>query len=305
MTLAGPFLTLASLHTLKPQNEGQHVQHVFPTDQMRTQARCAPFHQHFCLPLFLPLLLANASESALQLEKSWAPYWTCRSQPCTARIEKDPDLGSLLAKAMLFPRATIIAVMRHPFSLRAYDGFYRTALNSTWWGLARWNEVWPHFVVSLSSFTRSYAFVRYEALKAASEQESLQALSPYTYLHQPNLSSTRRQLPLHKDRVIGSMFWSWTQENDSTPLPSLFLTHPEWPVCEALLRQLTGYSLAQPEQGSESELLICSGNGRRCDRPAFLKLAGLLDRILKRDAYTKQARWVRDNNVEWLLGASN
>merc|ERR1712216_517225 len=122
---------IASLrNTRKPEDEGQHLQRVWPPVGKQKQKHCAPFATALCLPVFLSLLAndaraGDAGNVATQLEASWAPFWKCDAGPhCARAVEKDPDLGSLLFKAATFPSATIIAVMRHPLSLAAYNNFF-------------------------------------------------------------------------------------------------------------------------------------------------------------------------------------
>ena len=73
-------------------------------------------------------------------------------------------------KAVVFPSATILAVMRHSFALAPYDGYDHT--NRTTARVVRWNAVWPFFMEHVAQLQRSYAVVRFEALGDPLRQQS-------------------------------------------------------------------------------------------------------------------------------------
>ena len=261
------------------ESEGQHLQQIWPTVADRNDRHCVPFSKSLCLLKFTSLLAKDSSASAVggalaRIEASWAPFWACDAYPipCAYGVEKDPDLGSLLFKAAIFPSTTIVAVMRHPLALANYDGYARSKHPSNEASLARWNAVWPFFLASIDQVAHSYAVVRYEALIYPGASEQLMATGKI-------VQHGRRLLDFRGDRlkhpVIDSqLIWAWVNDTSSAPLGNQLALWFEHVVFE-----LTGYSLQSPQNGSKTSLYICSDTAP-CHAPAFVKLASELETAL-------------------------
>ena len=277
---------IASLrHTPSAENEGQHLQHMWPPYHARNHSGCAPFSISLCLPMFMKALSTSANATAT-IESDWAPWWQCDIEPCAWRVEKDPDVGSLFFKSVIYPNAILLAVMRHPFALAAFDG-YRTITNrveiSARSALARWMSVWPFFMAHVCRLQQSHGIVRFEALADPSAPTTLLALSRYGH-------NRPRRLDIHgrygNVTVDPHLIWEWV--NSSRPLQA----DPLAAQCEYIFRALTGYSLQRPVEDSSHSLLICD---RNCKSSNIISLAAQLERALGEMQLSSQMLWAAQN----------
>ena len=244
------------LHSHVSEDEGQHLQQVWPRYGARKSVQCAPFSKSLCLGVFQSIVQRqNASRVAARLNSAWQPYFKCRDPRCITWVEKDPDVGSLLLKAFAFPSAHILAVMRHPFALARFDGYATTRDTSSRAALGRWAGVWPPFLVALCKATRHYTVLRYESIDSVEAEELLDELA---YDRRAAAAAqTFRRLKLHgshREPVITSaLIWAWARQSE-------FKQDPVALRCERTFFELTGYSLLAPYAASDRNPLICSGH---------------------------------------------
>ncbi len=266
------------------ENEGQHLQNVWPAYRDRKLQNCQPFPRSVCLPTLRRALSVAGANATSLITSAWAHFWQCNVEPCAWRVEKDPDVGSLLLKAVVFPSATILAVMRHPFALAPYDGYDHTNRTTARDALVRWNAVWPFFMEHVAQLQRPYAVVRFEALGDPSAPAKLLALSGYEQ------TWARRRLGLHGTfdhfQISPALLWGWV--NGSWPLT----THPISGACEQTFRELTGYSLQHPVKDSARGLLICGSSNVACSSSQVMSLAVRLEGHLGAQDFSRQVLWV-------------
>ena len=202
--------------------------------------------------------------------------------PRTSRAGVNETLTGV--KAVVFPSATILAVMRHSFALAPYDGYDHTNRTTARDALVRWNAVWPFFMEHVAQLQRPYAVVRFEALGDPSAPAKLLALSGYQQRW------ARRRLGLHGTfdhfQISPALLWGWV--NGSWPLT----THPISGACEQTFRELTGYSLQHPVKDSARGLLICGSSNVACSSSQVMSLAVRLEGHLGAQDFSRQVLWV-------------
>jgi hypothetical protein len=130
---------------LAAEDEGQHLQSVFPRIRPRLFAQPSPEQCCCGSPLECPALLrlADDPEARRQLGRDWARYWDLSRR---ALLVKNPDFSQLFLRAMFPARegwdAAFVFSMRHPFTFHDRYGGQPDTLEETvraW--LALWRRV--------------------------------------------------------------------------------------------------------------------------------------------------------------------
>ena len=202
----------ASMHsnTSASEDEGQHLQDVFPTFDARI-----PMPQLCGIPnkdintvaqvYYCPKLQSMANETAkTQLMAEWSRYWNM-TKPFL--IQKTPTLDLLYLERMKLHRTVHVLVMRHPF---AWDSelrhFYLPFIRSPFWHPTVWLDIWTHVLDQLANGNiESFAVVTYETLirnQAAVSAELAELIRDECGMKAslPQVqSSSRRRLHLHTE----------------------------------------------------------------------------------------------------------
>ena len=154
----------ASMHqkTHKAEDEGQHIQTVYPTFYQRAR-KCgntthdvskAVARRYYCPDLLeIAATQTNASETLLE---EWSRYWNM-TKPYL--IQKTPTLDVLFLERMKTYQTVHAIVMRHPFLWRPNV----RARNTAFLRLRIWLDIWAHTLNLLSEHQVEYfAVVQYE-----------------------------------------------------------------------------------------------------------------------------------------------
>ena len=156
---SAPQPTLGSLSTER-EDEGQHEQSVFPSDEKRQHdAKCDGWlHGPLCPKAFN--VLSTTPITAAKLQEAWRK--SVVPEDADVVTEKDPDFYSLVYKVSLFPRkSTALVVMRHPFM--TYTGAAADTLcEDAPACLAQWSATWAYTLTNLRG--HPFAVVRSEGL---------------------------------------------------------------------------------------------------------------------------------------------
>lgn len=199
---------MASMHykTRGNQDEGQHLQTVYPAFKDRDPKLCGKgrSRRYYCPGI---LSLSSSNDNKVQLHQQWSKHWNT-SKPYL--IQKTPTMDVLFLEQMQLHPTFHVIVMRHPFSCKA--SFLPTM----------WFDVWTNVMEQLSNgMIESFVVVNYEALVADRTQveKELSALIQHDCNDavasspsfeesplQPLSSHTARRLELHKEVVNTTQF---------------------------------------------------------------------------------------------------
>jgi hypothetical protein len=165
------------------EDEGQHLQTVFPTAERYGGPGRFGFADAMHLTEDSPLASAASTE---QLWDEWSPYWdTDRA----VLVEKSPpNLLKMRFLQALFPQARFIVVLRHPIA---------TALATQKWSGTRLHELIRHWLVCYETahadmrYLRHATVVRYERLVLDGDAE-LERLQRFLGLAPPPLRAQAR-----------------------------------------------------------------------------------------------------------------
>lgn len=142
-----------------PENEGQHLQSVYPTYAQRsTKVKCsdAEFRLDRFTKYYCPKLaeLIDDKRSDLLFEQ-WSQYWDIEA---TFLVQKTPTFDLVLLEGLSKYQPVHLTVMSHPFAWRsAVFNFAPIELLHTWL------KTWGHVLEILhSSSIKHYAVVKFE-----------------------------------------------------------------------------------------------------------------------------------------------
>jgi hypothetical protein len=213
-----------------PEDEGQHLQSVFPTARVYGGPGRFGFDRRSHLDEGCPLV---TPENRVQLDLEWGRHWDL-TRP--VRIEKSPpNLVRTRFLQALFPDATFIILMRHPLAVAyATQKWSRTSLGSL---LDHWLVCHRRLYRDLPYLDRAI-LVRYEDF-VRNPGEILVGL--YRFLGVPEHSLARE---ISQD-VNASYFGRWRQAVLAGPIPDrlrawAILLQYEWRLSPF------GYSLWRP-----------------------------------------------------------
>jgi hypothetical protein len=99
-------------NTGAPEDEGQHIQHVYPTAEQRGGVGRFALNQRSHLTDESPLASGAAAQ---ELWDSWSPFWDTKA---TYLVEKSPPnlvMGRFLQS--LFPTSSFVFIVRHPVTV--------------------------------------------------------------------------------------------------------------------------------------------------------------------------------------------
>jgi len=195
----------ASIHenTGKSEDEGQHLQNVYPPFSSRRSVcrdddnRTFIGRLYYCPEILEIAKQENASESLFQ---QWSLYWNM-TKPFL--IQKTPTMDVLLLEHLKTHNTVHVIVMRHPFVWTPPKHITEQVANPGLFFLTQWLNVWAHVLEQLSKEqVYSFAVVQYETLVERSDELS-QELSDLIQkdcaidLHHATTPENRR-LHLHK-----------------------------------------------------------------------------------------------------------
>lgn len=147
-----------------PEDEGQHLQRVFPRAVLHGGAGRFAFSAVMRLDESSPLCTPESAQSLLD---SWRPYWDLESR---VLVEKSPP--NLLKGPFLqglFPRSAFVMVMRHPIAVaEATRKWARTASNTDL--IRHWVTAYEIMAEDLPKLRRAVV-VRYEDLVEHPDRE--------------------------------------------------------------------------------------------------------------------------------------
>ena len=258
---------------------------MWPTVGDRALRGCWPYTPSLCPSAFGSV----PPDARCSIEAAWRAHWSRSDEGCLSegdrraaggadawRVEKDPDLGSLLLKARVFGgHARVLGVMRHPMA--TYLTFERRC-RGTRHCLHAWASGWLHFLAALPRASDRHAVVRFEdvgrsetgaELLAAIQQHLGIPVLPRKGPRGPRLAHGRALefRGAHDDvRVSHAMIWNWTASRR-------FYDDLEPGLAEATerrLRSLAGYSLRSPtESGPElhpsRSWAVCASGVQPCE----------------------------------------
>ena len=249
--------SLLNAHT--SGDEGQHLQDCWPTVGERSPDICLPHFRGVCIDLLNDLVSTASRRQRVraQLLKGWGPWWRESNASAMIRVEKDPDLGSLFLKHAIFPTATLVAVMRHPFyTHETYkihlfghqsNGLYDSVCEGVLECMTLWATSWVNTLTRLRK-VGSFAIVRYEDFAQNSDAILAELLQ----------SATRgsRRLELHAAAggpILNSqLVWKWVEARWELLQDHLSST------LEGSVRSAFGYSLVAPQYAETLTTSLCS-----------------------------------------------
>ena len=203
---------MASMHanTSTPEDEGQFLQDVYPTNGIRrtnpelcglstSQDVKTVGRLYYCPELVS--MIANQKNANQSLHDQWSRYWNM-SKPFL--IQKTPSLDILLfEKLKVYPTVHVI-VMRHPFAWNSelrqhYLPFIRNPLFLP----TVWLNVWTYVLELLANNNvESYVVVNYEMLvrnRGAVSTELADLIRHECNMESKPSYSVRRKLHLHSE----------------------------------------------------------------------------------------------------------
>jgi len=257
-----PNLTMAFGAIHSPiQNEGQHVQRVFKTDQERSDSCTKSPGVAFCPSYFESLPTDRRTKEKLQSQ--WERY--IEPKNAAVVVEKDPDFDSLLWKLQLFPKVSAaLLVMRHPYTSHIHYGAKCENAASC---LALFTSVWAYTTKKLADSHAPYAAVRYEAITDQSRVKTLIKLAQDLIPGNIDMVSAERggrvdALGYRSDGSRGqgpvldtSQMWAWVA-NDRMMISDAISKE-----AEEVVHRWSGYSLLRPRTGSASNLQVTLQTG--------------------------------------------
>jgi hypothetical protein len=170
-----------------PEDEGQHLQEVFPRAILHGGAGRFAFSAMMHLDESSPLCTPESAQSLLD---SWGPYWNLE---CRVLVEKSPPnlLKGPFLQA-LFPRSAFVMVMRHPIAVaEATRKWARTVSKAEL--IHHWVTAYEIMAEDLPKLHR-VVVVRYEDLVERPERE-LERIRDLVGLHPgPVAQAVRAQI---------------------------------------------------------------------------------------------------------------
>lgn len=148
-------------HTRKAEDEGQHIQGVYPPFYTRKQfCTNENLHTSFGRLYYCPEMLNIPTKQNNQvLFQQWSRYWNM-TKPFL--IQKTPTMDVLFLEMMKTTNTIHVIVMRHPFACRPVLASKEQKAIFT---LCTWLDVWAHVLDTLSNHrVASFAIVNYEAM---------------------------------------------------------------------------------------------------------------------------------------------
>lgn len=147
-----------------PEDEGQHLQEVFPRAISHGGAGRFAFSAMMRLDESSPLCTPESAQSLLD---SWSPYWNLERR---VLVEKSPPnllKGPFLQK--LFPRSAFVMVMRHPIAVAEATRKWARTVSKTEL-IRHWVTAYEIMAEDLPKLHRAVV-VRYEDLVERPERE--------------------------------------------------------------------------------------------------------------------------------------
>jgi len=158
----------ATLHrdSGRPEDEGQHIQSVYPNLKQRLRSNICKTRKNvpavwnaYCCSALLPI--ANKESDKKKLFEEWSQYWDMSK---TFLIQKTPSMDVVfLEKMKVGPTAHVISI-RHPLSWHSISqtaGKDHDALTL----LVTWTNVWAEVLGQLlDGIVKTFVVVSYEAL---------------------------------------------------------------------------------------------------------------------------------------------
>jgi hypothetical protein len=144
---------MASKHhkTGAPEDEGQHLQDVFPADRKRRNKHiCGKTHADLYVCQEMIDTLPNNETNKIKLHEEWSKHWNTTKE---FLIQKSPTLDVVFLERMQVLPTFHVIIMRHPHCYR-----------NTFWPTL-WLNVWTSLLEQLSDrMVESFALINYETL---------------------------------------------------------------------------------------------------------------------------------------------
>ncbi len=163
-SLGGDGYASIHIHTRKAQDEGQHIQDVYPKFYMRRQHCTYDPQRSFGNLYYCPEMMSipTKQRNKERLFHQWARYWNM-TKPFL--IQKTPTFDILFLEKMKTLTTLHTIVMRHPFAWKPTLASAELKANPGLFTLCTWVDVWAYVLEILANNqVESFAIVKYEAL---------------------------------------------------------------------------------------------------------------------------------------------
>lgn len=189
----------ATLHlgTGKPQDEGQHLQSIFPPFKKRLFMKICGngtiWDAYNCPQL---LLLAKNDSNKLKVFEEWSQFWDM-TKPFL--IQKTPTLDvAFLEQMKIHPTVHVLSI-RHPLSWYPPVRFH--GAGDAFSLLLSWTNVWATVLGQLRHAVRSFVVVNYEALVGDEDKHVIETaarlIQDFCSIEEKEKRQTWRRLELH------------------------------------------------------------------------------------------------------------
>ena len=164
------------VHTGVQEDEGQHLQRVYPAARVHGGPGRFALDPRSHLTEESPLL---GPTTAQELWAAWAPYWQDPASPLL--VEKSPPnmvMGRFLQAA--FPGSALVVIVRHPVVVALSTYKWRRLASRHWWRHATIHQMIAHWFAACDWLTQDaphlqrLRVLRYEDLLAEPERELAQ-----------------------------------------------------------------------------------------------------------------------------------
>lgn len=208
-SLGGKSFASKHVNTKAPQDEGQHLQTVYPTfrKRLRFPKQCGvpnsqvpaveTLHKLYdCLTLVDTI--PNVTTAKHELHSQWSRYWNMRKPYL---LQKTPTMDVVLLEQLKIHPTVHVVVMRHPFGwkrvLPQQNTKYKSLQQDVLYLPVIWWNVWTNLLQELRN-VESYIVVQYETLVQHLAGVSYQ-MSDYIRreCHVEHQTSQRRRLNLY------------------------------------------------------------------------------------------------------------